>query len=414
VSVKIEALAFGGAMVGTVIEGAQDKIGKKAFIPFVVPGELVSARVVKDNKSFLEAECVEVIQSATERIEPACPYYKDCGGCHLQHITIKKQRELKLDLVRSALKTKGVICTEAITLVGNNLPVTGYRNRVLLRLSPEGVLGFYRSGSATIVPIKKCLIASAVINNAITELHKIKAALAPAIASISIEESDGKSVLVCNLREDAQRSAAGELKNLIYPFFPLYELKHKRKTIHSSFDSDKNSDKSYGHFSQVNFAGNDLLLSLVLDKVSDNNIDDLYAGNGNISFPLAAEGKTVRAVEFSKALVKSGNALAIQHKLNKNVSFIQSSCEKFAKHTTLASTVILDPPRAGAKEVVKRIRPEDTKTIVYVSCSPPTFVRDALVLQEKGYQLKEVQVLDMFPQTFHVELVSKWVLASST
>lgn len=412
ITVKLEALAFGGALVGTIIacDDAVESLGKKAFVPFTLPGEVVTASVTKVSKSFVEADLLTVLEPSPERIAAPCPYFQECGGCQLQHMSIEQQRELKRNLVDTALQAKGIaVPSSAITLASKSLPAYAYRNRILVRLSPDGKLGFYRKGSAVIVPIERCLIASSAINQALERLHMIAKDIAQHIASISIEEAqEGEIVLVCNVREDTALKALDTVKQCIYPHFPLYSLKQKRKTIHSSFLDKKSAKKTYGHFSQVNYAGNEVLLNLVLSNVKDNTVDDLYAGDGNITFALAAAGANVRAVEFSKALVETGNRLAKTSQLAKQVTFIQSSCEKFVKSNALARTVVLDPPRAGAKEVVKRIRIDDTETIVYVSCSPPTFTRDAQVLQEKGYVLKKVNVLDMFPQTFHIELVSLW------
>jgi len=161
-----------------------------------------------------------------------------------------------------------------------------------------------------------------------------------------------------------------------------------------------------GHFAQVNPQGNELLKQLVLDLAIGKEICELYAGAGNLSLMLAQAGRRVEAVETDEQLVKFGEKQARALKLERHLTFFNLSAERFVKEHSLLPTVILDPPRGGAKEVVKYFRPGKVKNIVYVSCNLPTLCRDLKTLVEAGYSLERVLVLDMFPQTGHVEIIA--------
>jgi 23S rRNA (uracil1939-C5)-methyltransferase len=161
-----------------------------------------------------------------------------------------------------------------------------------------------------------------------------------------------------------------------------------------------------GHFSQNNALANEAMLNEICRLVRDESVTDLYAGAGNISLPLARAGHTVTAVEVDPHLVEFGKQRAKAAGVGERLSFVTTSCEKWIESGAPARTVVLDPPRGGAFEVAQRLDPANTQTLVYVSCYPPTFARDAQALIERGYVLENVQMLDMFPQTYHAELVA--------
>ena len=147
------------------------------------------------------------------------------------------------------------------------------------------------------------------------------------------------------------------------------------------------------------------MLRYLIEHVPTSSVTDLYAGAGNISIPLALAGKRVVAVELDPHLVTFGEYRAKEAGVSDRLTFHTKSCEKWVEKNPTEPTVVLDPPRGGALEVCKRLSPESTPLLLYVSCYPPTFARDVQVLQERGYVLERVEVLDMFPQTYHSELI---------
>jgi 23S rRNA (uracil1939-C5)-methyltransferase len=147
------------------------------------------------------------------------------------------------------------------------------------------------------------------------------------------------------------------------------------------------------------------MLEYLIEHVASPSVTDLYAGAGNISIPLALAGKRVVAVELDPHLVAFGEYRASESGVSDRLTFHTKSCEKWVETNATEPTVVLDPPRGGALEVCKRLIPSSSPYLLYVSCYPPTFARDVQVLQERGYTLESVKVLDMFPQTYHSELI---------
>jgi 23S rRNA (uracil1939-C5)-methyltransferase len=149
------------------------------------------------------------------------------------------------------------------------------------------------------------------------------------------------------------------------------------------------------------------MFEFLKQHVTTEKVTDLYAGAGNISIPLAEAGHVVTAVEVDPALVAFGKVRAEQAGLSERLMFHTKSCEKWVESFTPDETVVLDPPRGGALEVCQRLSAQASPHLLYVSCYPPTFARDVQALMERGYRLLSVKVLDMFPQTYHSELVAR-------
>ncbi|NDC39325.1 MAG: class I SAM-dependent RNA methyltransferase, partial [Proteobacteria bacterium] len=372
------------------------QIGKRAFVRFAAPGELVRIRIDKEEKRFLEGSVEQIIEPSPQRTSPPCHYFSVCGGCDLQHIDIATQRELKRAMVESTLyRQGGVTPRRGVMLSSAELPHLAYRRRATLHLSEAGPLGFYQAGSGVVVPIESCQIVTPALNSAITDLHRFTEALKAHCGAVVLEEdATGKVsiLLVPRVGAEQRLSVPPELKGL----FQSTRIKGQ---------VDSSEDEALGHFSQVNAVGNAELIRLILGYVTHPHVTDLYAGSGNFSFPLARAGKTVAAVELDPALVATGIRCAKEQKIP-SVTFTNASCEKYCKQHTLQESVVLDPPRSGARDVVKRFDPARTKEVVYVSCNLPSLVRDLKILSERGYTLQETVVVDMFPQTHHVETVN--------
>jgi 23S rRNA (uracil1939-C5)-methyltransferase len=147
------------------------------------------------------------------------------------------------------------------------------------------------------------------------------------------------------------------------------------------------------------------MLEYIISHVPTDAVTDLYAGAGNISIPLALAGKTVTAVELDPHLVDFGTYRAAQSGVGERLKFFSMGCEKWIDQHSPDTSIVLDPPRSGALEVCQRLDATNSPWVLYVSCYPPTFARDVQVLVERGYELILVKVLDMFPQTYHSELI---------
>ncbi|MCO6429427.1 MAG: class I SAM-dependent RNA methyltransferase [Deltaproteobacteria bacterium] len=406
VLLQVEGLAYGGEAVAKVIAGPPAQIGKKALIAFAVPGELVSARIDEDGQRLIRASLLEVKRAAEERCSPPCPYFTKCGGCDLQHMQIEKQRSAKLDMVSSTLRAKaGITPLQSAELLGEGLPAFRYRRRVHVHITPAGAIGFNRRGSGEVVDIDDCLLMSENLAAAFRELRAIAPRLGPSAASISLEESGEAVNLIVRLRErSAEENAADKVAELLSGHPGGVKVFRRGVLL---FESE--APAQAGHFSQVNNVANEKLIGKVVELALDSPITELYAGAGNLSIPLALRGRKVTAVEVEPSLVRAGEENLSRLKLQSRIRFVEMSCERYLKANSVEPCVILDPPRAGAKNIIEQISAPHVRQIIYVSCNLPTLARDLAMLKDRGLTLRRLYVLDMFPQTHHVETISELV-----
>ena len=418
-TVEVDGLTYGGAFIGRIVDGEAGQIGKKTFVRDTVPGEKILATVVEEKKSYSESELTEILVESPSRIVAPCAYYLKCGGCDIQHIELSVQREVKRKMVEDTLKFQGkIVPKNGVKLVGEKLAGFGYRKRVTLHLNEDGNLGFYRQKSGDVVQIGKCLLGSDVVNDGIQKVIPHARSLAKLVGGVLLEDHSKELFIVLKIREDSthtdlpvaqKEDIAATIKN----FDVVY-----RKNVVSSYRNGRIVGKenigssSLGHFSQVNEEGNSILIDIVKEKVTSKKVTDLYAGSGNFSIPLASIGCQVDAVELDPVLAFHGEGLAASAKLSESVRFFSTSAEKFVKSNMLQPTVVLDPPRAGAKEVVKAFKQKKVKQVVYVSCNLPSLCRDLKTLSDSGYEILETSVVDMFSQTHHVETVTVCELKS--
>lgn len=409
ISVQITSLASGGSCVGT-ITAPEQHAGKKAFIPYTIPGEVVTARITKNKKSFVEGELIQINQPSGDRTQPTCHYFGTCGGCDLQHINVPAQRRLKAEMVADLLRVHGdIIPLQGVRLLGAELPALHYRRRMSFHINKKREFGLYRKNGRQIVEIDHCPISTDAINTFLRENLALIKGCAPEVETVTVEDHDGTIHIAFEVHprnNDAlttllPKEDFRELERR----YPHLQVNFRHKAIYRANEQSSDSPP-VGHFSQNNKDANQVMLNRILSLVESAAVTDLYAGAGNISIPLALAGHTVTAVEVDPYLVRFGESRAQAAGVTSNLSFTQKSCEKWAESNTPAPTVVLDPPRGGALEVCQRLSPQLSPRLVYVSCYPPTFARDVQVLTDRGYQLQFVEVLDMFPQTYHSELVA--------
>jgi 23S rRNA (uracil1939-C5)-methyltransferase len=401
-SVTALGLAYGGKFVCRCEDSPQQK---KVFVAGIAPGETGQVEILAEEKNLLRAKLLKVLTPSPARRQPPCPIYGKCGGCNLQYIDIPTQRAAKLEMVRTMLRFQGKLdLGDKVYLIGEDLPEFNYRRRITLHVDPKGVFGFYRTNSTEVVALKECLISNARINRSLPALHVIFPKLGAKICAVNLEDIDDNIFYVFQLREGAQLLES-EIQ-LLKDTFQDFKVTRKAHTVlsHSHLRSAIDSPNAVGCFSQVNAAANQILIDTVVAITPAGAVTDLYAGAGNLSIPLARAGHAVTAVELDPQLVAYGKSRANEDHLK--VTFKTGNCDSYVESVRLSPTVVLDPPRAGARNVVIHFDSTITKTIIYVSCDLPTLTRDLRDLVQRGYQVDEVAVLDMFPQTHHVETIS--------
>lgn len=348
----IESLATNGKGVATI-----EKEGYKraVFITGGVPGDVVEAKITKQKKIYYEAEIETIITPSPHRKKPECTHFSTCGACNYLHITYKKQlaekkKQLQHYLQRNDLKAE-------VHVIGAPKPL-GYRDRLRVQ-AQEGKIGFYAKKSNEVVAIKHCDIIREELNEVF------------------------KSTLKEGEHRYAYDYASGEVKKADE------ECNYEVEGLQLAFQPDG--------FVQNNLELNKELVRIVVEEAQGENILDLYAGNGNLSIPLAQKAQSVIAVEGDKGgfalLQKNIAANNVQ-----NVEAIKADANDYPAKGY--DTVVVDPPRAGA-ENLERI---DAKVIIYVSCNPQQMVKEIKKL--KQYELKKTYLIDMFAQTTHFETVA--------
>ncbi len=409
ITVELTSLAAGGSCVGS-ITSPQDLAGKKAFIPFTAPGEVVSAVVTRNKRSFVEGNLLSVLKESPNRCAPACPVFGSCGGCDLQHINLPEQRKLKAQMVQDLLRIHGGIeAQDGVSLLAPDLPGLSYRRRMSFHINKKGEFGLYRKHGRSIVELTHCPISTDTINVFLEQNIPLLKGCVPEVETVTVEDHDGVPHVALEIHPRnldgahtlLEKAAFRELERRI----PQLQVNFRHKAVYRASGVVRDGPP-VGHFSQNNMLANEAMLEFIVRNVQTESVTDLFAGAGNISIPLAEGGNTVTAVELDPALVAFGQTRAEAAAVSSRLSFHVSGCEKWIHSHVPAETVVLDPPRSGALEVCQQLSSEVSPYVIYVSCYPPTFARDVQVLCERGYYLKSVSVLDMFPQTYHSELIA--------
>ena len=424
--VTIERLAFGGSGVGRID-------GKVCFVPFSAPGDRVAVRVVKEHRSWLEAELVTVLEPAAVRVAPFCPVFGRCGGCDWQHISYAAQTEAKRLILLETLQRVGKLVEPSVGQTLAAAAPKGYRARAQFKLhrAPDGLqAGFYRRGSRFVIDLPDgCPVVRDPINAALRRLRQSLERLPDAdrVPQVSLEEGEaGCHAIVHYIGLDPERicrflARQAEQLNLA----GLFLQSGRKETLVPVFGDERITYRvpagdrelllgyGIGGFSQVNRLQNQSMIRLVrhmLQGAPAGRLLDLYCGNGNLSLPLADLCTEVVGIEGYQPSIASAVDNSRQVRVN-NSTFrcaeAGAELQRLAAAGERFGTVLLDPPRSGALEAVKALPALGASRIVYISCDPGTLARDlAILIGQGGYRLETAVPLDMFPQTGHLETVA--------
>jgi 23S rRNA (uracil1939-C5)-methyltransferase len=418
VNLTVEKLVYGGDGLARLPEG------KTVFLPFVLPAEEVSATIVQEKSSFSRATVEQVLKPSPYRVQAPCPYFGSCGGCHYQHSGYAAQLENKRAILKETLLRNGKLewKGEIITHCGEPW---NYRNRSRMKVrgGADFAIGYHRLNSHDLLPVKECPISSKLINRVLQQLWELGTAgnVPAGISEIEFfaDHADAKMLLEVYLAAGAPdmhdfaaalQARAPEIKGLaFFSDTPASDpaLNVAKYTIGDSALQYQVGDKSFrvsaGSFFQVNRYLIQELVKTVAGDFHGRFALDLYAGVGLFANHLAKRFDQVFAVETSPLSSADLQANAI-----KNIVPVRSSAETFLPRciNMQPELVVVDPPRAGlgakATQLLAALR---VKKIVYVSCDPATLARDARTLLETGYHVEQVHMIDLFPQTFHIESI---------
>lgn len=399
----INGISYDGAGVARVN-------GRVVFVPFAIPGETVDIDIISEKKRYSIGRLINVLESSPDRVEPACPHYYECGGCSYQHINYSVQLKYKRQVVVDNITRIGKITAQVNDTMGMDQPWR-YRNKVTWHIK-NGELGYYAENTNELVPIKTCPL--------ITEpLEEVSNVLAGQLSKMN-NKSNGEVVIrQSSVNDDIMMvfrklEITPSLLNLLKEYCSsIYNIEDNRFELlyGDHFLEEKINNLKFrlspGSFFQVNHKQTLILIAKVLeylDLKGNEDILDAYCGIGSISLPLAKACGHVTGVESFAAAIEDARLNARLNNLE-NCEFLSGPCEKILPRLNIEfDAVVLDPPRAGCKkEVISSITHTTPSRIVYVSCNPATLARDLAAFAEQGYVVREVQPVDMFPWTRHVE-----------
>jgi 23S rRNA (uracil1939-C5)-methyltransferase len=424
---RIEKSVYGGAGLGRASGTEEVFAGKTVFTPLTLAGELIEAHVIEEKGGFFNAELDAVLEPSVLRTTPTCPYFGACGGCSYQHAVYAHQIEIKTAILRETLERAQI----------SNLPVIHtlsgkpwhYRNRIRLHLQTSPFALSYRERrSNRLLPVGECPIAAPCLEKAIDIVTKSGEALGLANLCDQVEffANAGETSLLLSLfsGKPSSNSSINLAKTCqsLQPELPqlsgaaLFLAKAKQlpqpigtwgETALSYQAAEFNYQVGIGSFFQVNRFLIDALVEVVTSNRSGKLAWDLYAGVGLFSRALTANFERVIAVEAAPGSIAD---------LGRNLQSAPHRALEATTHDFLAKQnpsktppdlVVVDPPRAGLGPAVTALLAEiGPAQMVYVSCDPATLSRDLAALVRSGYDLQTITMVDMFPQTFHLESVA--------
>lgn len=393
--------------------------GKVVFVAQTLPNEQVKIKIVQQKKRFDRAEALEIERAAPERVTPACPVYHQCGGCSWQHIDSTQQIKFKAQIWLNQLQRLGRVQPEQI-LPALEAEHWHYRSRA--RLFWDGqALGFRQRHSHEVVSARDCLILPPEISAAIAPLEALLRREAMPILGVDV--SRGEALVLWRIRAAkrfnpepyrawlaAVTAQTGVLQAaLLQSPSEAFRLPEDAPSLHYRLhDFDLTYVYQPDDFTQVHQNLNAQLVQAAMEALevqAGDKILDAFCGLGNFTLAMARLGADVLAVEGVPAMAEKIHQQALRHGLR-----VQSACHDLFKIP--AKTVrswrdyrkwLIDPPRAGAEHLLKQIKEALPERIVYVSCDAGTLARDAAILTQLGYRYRSGRVLNMFPQTAHLE-----------
>lgn len=435
---NIEKLVYGGEGLARL---PADKLGsgKAVFVPFVLPGETVEAVLREQRPGFARAELDRILTISPRRIDPKCPYFQRCGGCHFQHTDYEHQLEIKVAVLKENLRRIAKLELDTELHIYPS-PPWNYRNRSRFKVqtTPDFALGYYKFNSHELLPVEECPISSPLINRAVAAAWQLgRAGKVPAgIQEIEFFANGDDSQLLCEVYCSPEatgvpeqfvaelRAALAEIIGIV--FFAARAAKTGGQGDPKQLGSSGAANLIYatqlasyrvsaGAFFQVNRHLADELVNIVVRERRGGRDDnrtagatgtalDLYAGVGLFSSVLNREFERVIAVESSPT-----SHADLLYNSPANVKAVRATTEQYLENAAgklHPELVVVDPPRSGLGEkVIKGLAKLKAPRITYVSCDPATFSRDLARLLQSGYRVEEAHLVDLFPQTYHLESV---------
>ncbi len=382
--VYIEKIVPGGDGLGTsrpretVFPDPDLPRERVVFVPFVLQGERVRIEVWERKNGFERGVLLDILDASPARVAPPCPFYGDCGGCNLQHMSYEEQLRQKINIVIETFRRATHVELPTVSIVPSR--PFGYRNRVQFHRTTSGTLGFMARGSNRVVAVNQCAIADPAINRFLE-------------IGASTPGKPGRFMVFAG---DDAIAVEGDGKSV--------EVAVMGKVLEVAADS----------FAQSNTAMVRKLVPYVCSGLNGQTAADLYGGSGLFSIFLRENFRDVHLVEMDEAAVRLANQNIERNRGDNQgrVHVYSQSVERWivgAGQNVVTDCVIVDPPRQGLSVEVRRfLTVKKPPQLIYISCDPVTLARDASDLLSSGFSLDECQLFDFYPQSAHIEAVAKF------
>jgi len=437
---NIEKLIYGGDGLARLPADERGR-GKAVFVPLVLAGEKIEAVLTEEKPGFARAQATAIVESSLQRVEAPCPHFGRCGGCHYQHASYDHQLEIKKEILRENLRRIAKLDLQRDIQVHPS-PPWNYRNRSRLQVHtrPEFAAGYFKLSSHELLPVEECPISSPMVNRGIAALWEAGRAgkAVEGVREVEFFANDDDSRLLVEFlcapeaRRAAVRAWAEELCAAMPEIAGVVAFREPQKgareplvTVGASELTYRTSTGAYrvsaGAFFQTNRFLIDELVEIVTAGRSGELALDLYAGVGLFSTALACNHRHIVSVESSQTAASD-----LQYNLPGSGKAVHSATEQYLaelgdkgrvgqdevlpllRHQP--DMVVVDPPRSGLGDRVARLLASaGAPRVTYVSCDPATLARDLVPLQAAGYGVEQVHLIDLFPQTYHLESVVQLV-----
>ncbi len=425
---KITGLSHDGRGITTLDDG------KTTFVSGALPTETVTFQLVKRHSRYNEGDTTEVQEPAPERVQPKCAHFGVCGGCSLQHMSMAAQIQFKQQILLEQLKHFGQVTPKTILD-----PITaldwGYRRKARLgvryvRKKEKLLVGFREKSSSFLADLESCQVLHPSVGLRLTALREMIAGLTQFEHIPQVEVAVGDDAVALVFRHMTDLPPA-DIEALIAfgkaHDFQIYLQPNPPALLQKIWPENTDNRLHYSlpeyqltmpfhplDFTQINGEVNPLMIKQALKLLDPQPTDavlDLFCGLGNFTLPLARFAGHVVGVEGSDEMVKRGSDNARLNQIENtefyaaNLAVIPETQPAWMKRKY--DKILLDPPRTGAQEIIALLPQFGAKRIVYVSCNPATLARDAgILVNQQGYKLKAVGVINMFPHTSHIEAIA--------
>lgn len=361
---------------------------KTIFVPQTIKQDIVKVKIEKINKNTAHAKVIDIIKKSNNHQQVSCPYYNECGGCDLLHISYEREKELKENYIKKLFKkyNKNII----------SLDRSNYRNKVTFHVA-HGHLGFYKRETNELIEIKNCLLLEKEINDIISVLNEIDLTN---VKELTIKKGT-KDILIdikgAISKDDLNKLISNKQISSIYQNDKLlYGDKYIKLNLgKTAYNINNNS------FFQVNTNCAEELYDKIRTNIEKcNNLLDLYCGTGSIGIYASDKANKITGIEINKDSVNCAKENIKENNI-KNYEIINSDASNIEKDYDV---VIVDPPRSGLnKKVINTLNKANTTKIIYISCNPSTLKRDVELLT--NYKTIDMDTFNMFPGTKHIETI---------